>query len=104
MFCVTEFVDDESVAIVPATWLDEDGKSCLWPPVRHVSAADNLARKKCLPGKTWKVYSVRVLFSAGMDYANTDFITSWLVFKTVCQCLLELLQCKPVTPVKRPSS
>jgi hypothetical protein len=67
MFCLTEFVDDGSMAIVPAMWLAQDQRSCLWPPVRNINAADNMARKKCLPNGTWKTYSVRALFSAGMD-------------------------------------
>ena len=74
MFCLTTFLGDDSMAIVPTTWLAEDRKSCLWPPVRHVNAADNMARKKCLPDATWTVYSVRVLFSAGINYIVLDFL------------------------------
>jgi hypothetical protein len=64
MFSIVEFIDDDSVAIVPVTWLTEDGR-CLWPPVRHISAADNLARKASVPSETWKAYTIRVLFTAG---------------------------------------
>jgi hypothetical protein len=40
------------MAIVPATWLTQDQKSCLWPPVRILNAADSMAQKKCLPDGT----------------------------------------------------
>lgn len=88
MFCIVEFIDDDSMAIVPTIWLTENGK-CLWPPVRHVTAADNLARKASAPNKTWKAYAIRVLFTTGMNYA-TQILTLLQIVSALSYCLTSL--------------
>ena len=65
-YAVADFVDDNSVDVVPCTWLKEDG--CMWPPYRNARLEN--AKKKCEdPHEFWTKYSVRVLNS----YGKSDF-------------------------------
>jgi hypothetical protein len=70
MFCVVEFIEDQSTAVVPSGWLLEDLKTCRWPPVRQMSAVDRMVTKNCAPDSTWIQYQIRILYTTGLILYN----------------------------------
>ena len=60
-----EFIDDNSVGVVPTNWLTEDG-FCRWPNGKQ----DKLARERAEPGLHWQMFSMRVLHKYGMTTLN----------------------------------
>ena len=57
-FLVVEFLEDQSVDVVPCNWLLDD--DCFWPPYR--AARLNTAKKRREePGETWTKNKARIL-------------------------------------------
>jgi len=50
-FAIVEFIDDNSVGVVPTNWLTEDG-FCRWPNGKQ----DKLARERAEPGLHWQMF------------------------------------------------
>jgi len=62
-FSVVEFRDDESVDVVPSSWLADD--VCWWPPFRS-SRLTNAKKKREVPDETtWMKNKARILGSYG---------------------------------------
>lgn len=76
MFCIVEFEDDNSVETVPAAWLRENGKQCLWPPVRQTNAVVKLAKENHVPTDSWSSYKSRILFTSGIYYSYCGTLCS----------------------------
>ena len=65
MFCIVEFEDDQTVEVIPTSWLRDAGKKCLWPPVRQTHIVAKWTKERHEPEDSWSSYSVRVLLVAG---------------------------------------
>jgi len=62
MFAVVEFVDDNSVGVVPCVWISNN--ICFWPPYRSYRLS-SAVRKAEEPQSSWGQYVVRVLHEYG---------------------------------------
>ncbi|XP_064462224.1 uncharacterized protein LOC135372649 isoform X2 [Ornithodoros turicata] len=58
LYAIVKFLDD-SVAVVPCTWLADDG--CFWPPPKDQKKVSLLVRKLKEPQPTWKLLPCKVL-------------------------------------------
>ena len=58
MFVILVFVESKEIAIVPATWLNEEDE-CAWPGAsKEVKMLFSLIRKENRPGHNWKKFKV----------------------------------------------
>ena len=64
-YAVVCFTDDnDSVGIVPTSWLDHDRS--FWPPYGQQKQIDKAVRSAEQPSDVWKMHSVRILGVTGM--------------------------------------
>jgi len=61
MFCVVEFLNDNSVQLVPTKWINATRDQCKWPPGPAASLIKNLRDFT----ETWIEYPIRILKSCG---------------------------------------
>ena len=58
-YAVVEFVDDESVDVIPSNWLLND-TTCHWPPYRSLRLTAAV-KKREEPTESWSQCSLRVI-------------------------------------------
>ncbi|KAG7454090.1 hypothetical protein MATL_G00263860 [Megalops atlanticus] len=58
MFCIVEFTEEQSVEVVPSTWLF--GNSCYWPPFKP-QAAVKAAMLQSVPPPDWRRYPCKMI-------------------------------------------
>lgn len=70
-FVVVSFECDNSVEVVPKTWLSEDKKKCSYP--KKIPTNFHNLRTNCnsTPGNNWNSFTIDVIKS----YGKTDIIT-----------------------------
>ncbi len=67
-FAIVEFINDNSVAVVPINWLAEVADQdfvCCWPPLSQSKDVGKLVKEGVEPELDWTQYSVRVLHKYG---------------------------------------
>lgn len=57
-----EFLDDNSVAVVPNNWIIEEGKKCLWPSKFKATKRTLAVKNAVAPSKEFVALSVRVMY------------------------------------------
>lgn len=65
-FVIVEFVDEKTVASVPASWITHDNKSAFWPGYVSSTSAQKAVRTMAAPQKSWKSFPVRIMGYAGL--------------------------------------
>jgi len=71
IFTIVHFIspDDNSVQLVPSSWVDEPRKLCSWPVgPKAVKAISSLVKSCSLPDKIWIQLPVKVLGSSGKNF------------------------------------
>ena len=53
------FSKENSVAVVPTSWLD--GDTCFWPPFKLQDRIDRAVKNADLPHKSWSRHPVKIL-------------------------------------------
>ena len=59
VYCVIEFVEEGSIAIVPSIWLSSDGNLSYWPPYNNNTQNQNAAKRCETPQNTWKTFAIK---------------------------------------------
>lgn len=59
---MVEFLDDNSVAVVPNNWIIEEGKTCLWPSKFKATKRTLAVNNAVAPSKEFVALSVRVMY------------------------------------------
>lgn len=63
-FAVVCFTEDNSVSVVPTSWLDND--EAYWPPYDVQKRIDKAVKEAEKPKENWKTYHVRILGVTGI--------------------------------------
>lgn len=72
-YCVVNFLSDNSVEVVPATWLSEDQNNCFWPkktPNNFRTLRDN---PESVPLLGWEPHQVQVINAYGKELFVTIY-------------------------------
>ena len=64
-FAIVVFSAENSVALVPESWLVGNEKS-YWPPYVSMSRCDKAAKNKEVPNDKWVVHPIRLLDMKGI--------------------------------------
>jgi hypothetical protein len=67
VFSVVNFDCDNSVEVVPTTWLDEKGRICLWPKKYPNNFAVLKSDPLSVPGCSWQSLEVTLVSTYGKD-------------------------------------
>ncbi|OXA49202.1 hypothetical protein Fcan01_15515 [Folsomia candida] len=71
-FCVVEFIADQTIEVVPKTWLSEDNKKCTFPSNRPRGFKKIQEDPDSRPDPLWKSWEIVVKTSSdSFDRANT---------------------------------
>ncbi|OXA45205.1 hypothetical protein Fcan01_19794, partial [Folsomia candida] len=71
-FCVVEFIADQTIEVVPKTWLSEDNKKCTFPSNRPKGFKKIQEDPHSLPDPLWKSWEIVVKTSSdSFNRANT---------------------------------
>lgn len=70
VYAVVEFLDDNSVAVVPNNWIIEDGKKCLWPSKFKAPKRTLAVKNAVAPSKEFVALSVRVMYKGDYNQAR----------------------------------
>jgi hypothetical protein len=64
MFAIVEFESNNSVAVVPLSWLAKDRRSTMWPPYKS-QRIDAAVKKLEQPGLNWSSFQVKLMKTYG---------------------------------------
>lgn len=64
MYHIVEFLDEEGVEVVPASWV-QDGMS-FWPPYDNTNRCIRAVVHEDPPDESWNTYRVRIMTTKGM--------------------------------------
>lgn len=65
MFHIVEFLETQEVEVVPALWVADD--TCQWPAHYKHDDLIKAIRNEEQPEHIWDAFSVRILYTAGMQ-------------------------------------
>ena len=72
MFTVVEFRDSAEVEVVPINWLQNEGKTCLWPSISGLGASTKVTKaiqNRLEPSEGWESFAVRrIMCKTGRPY------------------------------------
>lgn len=69
MWTVAHFIKDNSVEVVPQTWIlnkPNGDKECLWPPFTNKMKLLDCVENRYSPDCTWKTYAIKILGRYGI--------------------------------------
>jgi len=95
MFAIVEFEEEDSVAVVPTSWLSAEDGTAFWPPLPK--NATRLAAKNVSPATNWEKFTARVIKKFGKNTKTILFMKLLAVLMPSddmkCFCALESFNC-----------
>lgn len=73
-YIVVEFVDEQTIEIVPSTWYESVTRLCSWPSSKEVGT---LVRQLAPPSTKWPTHKAACLYSTSELQKNVQFRNSF---------------------------